>query len=75
MSQLSGGEFFKPATLGEIQDVFERISRDIRNRYVLGFVPDYQHDPHSLHKLRVRVKVENEPRLIVHARTSYLGKP
>jgi VWFA-related protein len=75
MSKLSGGEFFEPQTLQGIEPIFDKISRDVRHRYVLGFTPDYAHDPHSLHKLHLEARDENEKKLIVHARTSYWSTP
>ena len=73
MSQLSGGEFFEPETQGDIKGVFTKISHDIRNRYVLGFVPNYAHDPRTLHKLRVEARDDSGRKLLVHARTAFLS--
>ena len=65
----SGGQYFEPA-LDEMLPVFARISKDLRNRYTLAFVPDNA----DLHKVRsVRVNAEiNGRKLIARSRTSFL---
>ena len=39
LSKISGGEFFQPKTMNDIIPVFEKIGRDIRSRYTIGYVP------------------------------------
>src|SRR3712207_6974662 len=36
----SGGEYYEPENINHLVGVCEKIARDIRNRYSLGFAPD-----------------------------------
>jgi Ca-activated chloride channel family protein len=39
LSQLTGGQAFRPKNIASVGDVLQQISRDIRNMYTLGYVP------------------------------------
>lgn len=39
LSQLTGGQAFRPKSIEKVGDVLQQISRDIRNMYTLGYVP------------------------------------
>lgn len=66
----SGGEYFQP-DLNEVGPVLAKISKDLRNRYTLAFVPD-PNDQRRLHSVRVGAQI-NGRRLVVHTRTSFAG--
>ena len=73
IATVSGGEFFEPAKLEDVLPVFDKIAKDIRNTYTIGYVPD-----EANHRLVHTVKVmaeENSHRLTVHTRTAYITTP
>lgn len=74
MAAVSGGEFFQPAGLSQIVPVFNKISKDIRNRYTIGYVPDETHDKRVIRTVKVTA-VRNGRKLIVRTRTAYSTVP
>ena len=70
---VSGGEYFQPS-LNEVLPVFDKISRDIRNRYTLAFVPDEINDKRSIRNVKVTAH-ENGRKLLVRTRTAYTITP
>jgi VWFA-related protein len=72
LADVTGGEAFFPKTNDDVKPVFERIARDIRSSYTLGYVP---HDGHTgEHRLHVDVRDPDRRNLRVRARTAYVGK-
>jgi Ca-activated chloride channel family protein len=71
---ITGGEYFQPKNLDAVLPIFERISKDIRSRYTIGFVPG-EMPGHGADKRAVRtIKVSasrDGRRLVVRARTTY----
>lgn len=74
MSGVSGGESFEPASLQDVIPVFNKISKDIRNCYTVGYVPDEINDKHVVRSVRVTVTADNR-RLLTRTRTSYITTP
>jgi len=72
MSNISGGEFFEPESIANITPVFDKISKDIRQRYTVGFVPDEIKDKRVLRSVKV-VAREGDRKLLVRTRTSYIN--
>jgi VWFA-related protein len=70
ISRVSGGEFFEPEEASQIAPVFQKISKDIRHRYTIGYVPDEASDHRVLRRVKVIAR-EGNRKLKVHARTSY----
>jgi Ca-activated chloride channel family protein len=73
IAAVSGGEFFEPAKLDDVLPVFDKIAKDIRNTYTIGYVPD-ETDKRVLRSVKVLAQ-EDKRRLIVHTRTSYITTP
>jgi VWFA-related protein len=73
IAAVSGGEFFEPEKLEDILRVFDKIAKDIRNTYTIGYVPD-ESDHHVLRSVKVLAEEDNR-RLNVRTRTSYLITP
>ena len=65
----SGGQYFEPA-LDEVVPVFANISKDLRNRYTLAFVPD-DADRRTVRSVRVEAEI-NRRKLVAHSRTSFI---
>ena len=75
LASITGGEFFAPAGLDEILPVFEKISKDIRSRYTIGFTPDEEHDRRIVRKVKLVAQDEHGRRLQVRTRGTYRVTP
>jgi len=65
----SGGDAFFPEKPGEVIEICERIARDIRNQYTLGYVPT--NHAAAWRNVKVTARQANKPKLVVRARTGY----
>jgi Ca-activated chloride channel family protein len=74
MANVSGGEFFEPEKLQDVIPVFTNISKDIRNCYTIGYVPDETNDKRTVRSVRVLAR-QNGRKLMVHTRTAYSTVP
>ena len=72
LAEVTGGEAFFPKTNEDVTAVFERIARDIRSSYTLGYVPADGHT--GVHRLHVDVRDPERRKLTVRARSAYAGK-
>jgi len=70
MAAVSGGEFFEPTEESEIVPVFDRISKEVRNRYTIGYVPNETTDKRLIRSVRVTAE-QNGKKLTVRTRTNY----
>jgi hypothetical protein len=66
----SGGEAFAPKDVAEVRAAFQKIARDVRHSYTIGFEPTTLRP--GMHKLRVEARTADGRRLEVHSRTGYL---
>ncbi len=74
MATVSGGEFFEPAKLDDIVPVLAKISKDIRNCYTIGYVPDETNNKRIVRSVKVAAQ-ENSKKLSVRTRTTYRITP
>jgi Ca-activated chloride channel homolog len=76
IANLSGGEFFMPASLDDVGPAFHEIAQEIRSRYTIGYLPDTHLDraTHRVRTIKVVAKAGNQ-KLVVHTRTSYSLTP
>jgi Ca-activated chloride channel homolog len=72
LATLSGGETFKPRSRHEVASVLQRIARDIRHTYTLGYSPTKALD-NTFRRLRVIVTPPEGQRLVVRTRGGYLA--
>jgi VWFA-related protein len=72
LSEASGGESFSPKDVMEVRKAFQKIARDVRHMYTIGFEPMNTAYHAGFHRLRVDVKTADGRRLSVHSRTGYL---
>jgi Ca-activated chloride channel family protein len=70
MAAITGGEFFEPTEESQIVPVFDRISKEIRNRYTIGYMPNETTDKRLVRSVKVRAE-QNGVRLSVRTRASY----
>jgi len=72
LARITGGEVFFPEKNAEIAGAMERIARDIRSSYTLGFVPGPSQDAQP-RKIHVDVRAPGHRRLSVRSRSLYIG--
>lgn len=71
LSQESGGAFFSPKSAQAVVDSSAQIARDLREQYVLGFVPEKRAGGNLFRKLRVNVTAPEKGKLHVRTRPGY----
>jgi Ca-activated chloride channel family protein len=76
LSESTGGVAFKPKNAIEIEEILQRVARDIRNMYTIGYVPSETRSAgrrnESLRQVAVDVKLPTGQRLAVRTRRAYL---
>ena len=71
LARATGGEAFLPSQSGEITAICERIARDIRHQYTLGYIPSNPARDGSYRSIRVLAGSKERGKLIVRTRTGY----
>jgi VWFA-related protein len=76
LARATGGEAFLPREPGEVVAICERIARDIRHQYIIGYVPIKSHDG-TYRTIRVLARPKGQSKLTVRTRTGYIagGEP
>ncbi len=74
IASVSGGQFFAPATLDDVIPVFHKISKDIRSRYTIGYVPDEVSDQHPVRSVKV-IAERDRRKMLVRTRTTVTITP
>lgn len=77
LAQATGGEAFVPKQLSEVVAICERIARDIRHQYTIGYVPIKPTRDGTYHAIRVLAQAKGRDKLFVRTRTGYIagGEP
>ena len=77
LAQATGGEAFLPGQLSEVVAICERIARDIRHQYTIGYVPINLARDGAYRAIRVLARAKGHDRLSVRTRTGYIagGEP
>jgi VWFA-related protein len=73
LARETGGEAFFPGQLNEVVAICERIARDIRNQYTIGFVSNSQARPGASRALRMTARAAGKSSLSVRTRSSYIA--
>jgi Ca-activated chloride channel family protein len=72
IAETTGGRMFKVSDAGDMADIAERISAELRNEYVVGYRPSDMKKDGNWRKLKVRlVPPPGLPTLTVHFRQGY----
>ena len=74
LAQATGGEAFLPDELAEVTAVCERIARDIRHQYTIGYVPANPTHDGAYHAIRVLARAKGRHAgMSVRTRTGYIA--
>jgi Ca-activated chloride channel homolog len=71
LAAATGGEAFFPRKLDEVSPALERIARDIRSSYTIGYVPPEDGRP-AARRIRVDVHPPSGRKLTVRTRSTYV---
>lgn len=73
LARATGGEAFLPRQRDEIEANCQRIARDIRHQYVIGYTPNSPAADGSYRGIRVLARTKGQGRLSVRTRTGYIA--
>ena len=73
LAQASGGEAFFPAQFSEVGDICQRIARDIRHQYTIGYVPSKPGREGAFRAIRVTAREKGHGGMSVRTRTGYIA--
>jgi VWFA-related protein len=71
LAQTTGGERFLPRSPGDLLAACERIAREIRSGYTIGYVPPARDG--AYHRVRVEVDPASARRMNVRTRPGYFA--
>ena len=72
IAEQTGGRQFPVENLSELPDVAAKIGMELRNQYVLGYVPTNQEKDGKWRRVRISIKkIRGMPRLRSHYRLGY----
>jgi VWFA-related protein len=55
LAEVSGGAYFFPENMGDVQEICSKIARDLRNQYMIGYRPSNRNQDGSWRKIAVKV--------------------
>jgi Ca-activated chloride channel homolog len=73
LAQATGGEAFLPDRLTQVVEISERIARDIRHQYSIGYVPVNPAKDGSYRAIRLVARSKSQGKLSVRTRTGYIA--
>jgi VWFA-related protein len=73
LAQATGGEAFLPGQLSDVVAICERIARDIRHQYTIGYSPINRNPDGAYRAIRVVARTNGHGRLSVRTRTGYIA--
>jgi Ca-activated chloride channel homolog len=71
LARATGGEAFSPRASGDVAEICERIARDIRSQYAIGYVSANPPKAGTWHSIRVTGAGDLRNRLVVRTRSGY----
>ena len=74
LAQATGGVAYFPEEASELVAICERIARDIRHQYTIGYVPTNLSGDGAAHAIRVVARGKGNKSLTVRTRTSYIAR-
>jgi Ca-activated chloride channel family protein len=74
LAEAGGGRAFFPDSVFQLEAIATWIAVELKNQYVLGYIPTNQEKDGKWRKIRVRVnEPRGMPRLSVRAKNGYFG--
>jgi VWFA-related protein len=78
LSESTGGVAFRPKNIADIDAILQRVARDIRNMYTIGYTPSEtaaapRHRKEPLRRVAVDVRLPSGQKLAVRTRRAYLA--
>jgi Ca-activated chloride channel homolog len=73
LAEATGGEAYFPKKLSEVTAICERIARDIRHQYTIGYVPTNPSRDSTYRAIRVVAREKGHGKLTVRTRTGYIA--
>ena len=74
MTQMTGGRVFTVGNVSELPDIASKISMELRNQYVLGYMPSHRAHDGKWRKIKVKLHPpKGLPPLTVFAKTGYFA--
>lgn len=73
LAQATGGEAFLPGQLNDVVTICERIARDIRHQYTIGYVPGNPARDGAYRAIRVTARTAGRGKLSVRTRAGYIA--
>lgn len=73
LAQATGGEAYFPGQYSELIAICERIARDIRHQYTLGYLSSNAARPGAWRTIRVVARPGDKAKLVVRTRSGYLA--
>jgi len=81
LSRITGGVAFRPRNISDVEDMLQRVARDIRSMYTLGYVPSSSEPRNNrkiagkeeLRRVAVDVRLPTGQKLAVRTRQAYLA--
>jgi len=72
LCERAGGRYFQAHNDRDLAEVADRVSKELRSQYVLGFVPPKGIEDGRFHRVQLRVeRTKGGPKLTVYWRTGY----
>ncbi len=73
LAQATGGEAFFPRQLDDVVQICERIARDIRHQYTVGYISSNPAKSDAWRAIRVVARSAGKRKLSVRTRTGYIA--
>ncbi len=73
LARATGGEAFFPSQLNQVVAICERIARDIRHQYTIGYVSSSAAQPGVHRAIRVAARAAGKGKLFVRTRSGYIA--
>jgi len=74
LARATGGEAFFPRRASDVAEALDRIARDIRHAYSIGYVSTNSARDGAFRRVRVEVRPTDRQRLVVRTRSGYLAR-
>lgn len=71
LSQETGGLAFFPKTVSTVKQISEKIARDLRQQYTIGYGPQKKTGDDAYRKIKVKVSAQGRGKLHVRTRAGY----